>query len=406
MQYIKVSTIYPISFIRQDESWAKIVEWFKKYNVTFDITLDFENVGFSEPWTLPSFIELVKMKNVSFKLYHDEDLFKTITALFISEGEDTNRLYFEPAPKVVKLTNVEKKIKLNGEHFESLFKREGKQFCLRMREHYDSINHYQTIRFIEYAMHSIIEKEHAKSFLLDFKGIALDDSIIDTIGALISSMADAGIEVLVDLGTEEEYRHLALYEVAHTPVSNENRFKTFREAVTNTPNMVGVLTRYKHSDKLDEFGRQGKGESSVSRIAIFKGLKKNNKGVVVAVFQTFNINYFYTKFHWACEHDGEQLEKLEYSKVEVMLPELGFMNEFLGKRYHFSEISQGSVEESTYLAINTNGHVKTVKVTIPERAKLVFDDWGIKYNKEQLNERIKYTLDKLGLEGYTKQFEE
>lgn len=400
MQYIKCCDIYNINFIRQNESWEKITEYFKKYKITGEVLIDFEGVSFSSPWLLPSFIELVKMKNIHFKIYHDEDMYNTLTALFISEGEDPNRLSFVEAPKVVKMTNVEKKVQLNGERIVDKFSYNDGTYTIVVGEVYGKVSHYQTINFIEYAMNILINKNGAKSFLIDFKGMTLEDSVLDVIGDLTRRMGENNIEVSVDLESEAEYRYLALYEVAHTSISNKTRFNIVRDTVRKYPSMVGILTRYKHSEKLDEFGRQGKGESSVSRIAIFKGLTKNKEGIVVAVFQTFNTNYLYTRLHWYCDHGDEELEKLEYSRVEVTLPDLGFLNHFLGKKYHFSEISQGDISESISFTLRDNGHIKSVGVTIPERAKLVFDDWGVKYNKQQLDMRIKETLENLGLPGY------
>ncbi len=402
MKYIKAVNIYPVNFIRQEESWAKIVQYFEERQIDEDVMLDFENVGFSNPWTLPSFIKLVKMKKLWFKIYHDEECYNTLTALFISEGEDTTRLIFVPAPKIVKLSNIEKKVKINGENLVKSFVKEGDTYCLKVADCYSAISHFQTIGFIEYAMNILIDTQKAKKFLLDFNNIELGETIIDSIGEVLNRAKENNVEVIVDLGTEEEYRQLALYEVANTSISNAERFRIIKEAYTKHPNMVGILTRYKHSDKLDKFGRQGKGESSVSRIAIFRGLRKNKDNVVVAVFQTFNINYFYTKFHWYCEHGEEELNKLEFSKVEVMLPELGFMNDFLGKRFHFSDIGQAFPEENVTFAMDNGGRITSVSLTIPERAKVVFDDWKVKYNEEQLNERIEYTLKKLGLPGYQK----
>lgn len=405
MTYIKAKAIYPVSYIRQNESWEKITEYFKKYDIKDKIMLDFEGVGFNAPWELPAFIELVKMKNVYLKLYFDKEVYNTVMALFISEGEDTDRLFFVEAPKVVKVTNVEKKVESNGLRLVNYFENKSGTYFLKVANQYPNISHYQTISFIEYAMSELIEKQGAKSFFLDFNDIILNESVLNAIGALINKMGELNIEVSVDLGTEDDYRHLALYEVAHTEISSAERFKTIRDTIKKYPNMVGILTQYKQSKKIDEFGRYGKGESSVSRIAIFKGLKKNKDNVVVAVFQTFNINYFFTKFHWYCEHGDEELEKLEYYKVEVTLPELGFLNSFLGKKYHFSEISQGSKEESIRLVTPYAGHICSVSVTIPERAKMVFDDWNIKYNEEQLNNRIESTLNKLGLPGYEAELE-
>ena len=56
-----------------------------------------------------------------------------------------------------------------------------------------------------------------------------------------------------------------------------------------------------------------------------------------------------------------------------------------------------SKEESKVVIVGVDDNDSNIKklCTIPERMKIVFDDWGVKYNKEVLDKAIKDTKEAL-----------
>ena len=159
--------------------------------------------------------------------------------------------------------------------------------------------------------------------------------------------------------------------------------------------MPGMLIKYKKSKALDDFGREGKGEVVSSRIAIYRGLKQSKTGQPVAMIEVFNNNYFYTIEHWMVEHDYEEPTSLHSETLEIGLDELGVCDMFLGSKYHFLlPVQQNESETQVVIKeVDENGKNVKVRCTIPERMKIVFDSWGVKYNEESLDEAIKNTKE-------------
>jgi hypothetical protein len=81
------------------------------------------------------------------------------------------------------------------------------------------------------------------------------------------------------------------------------------------------------------------------------------------------------------------------------MEQLGFQDVFIGLDYHFIEPIQQDISENRtiILGIDENGNNIKQSCTIPERMKYVFDDWGVDYNKEKLEEAIKKTRENLGI---------
>ena len=167
-------------------------------------------------------------------------------------------------------------------------------------------------------------------------------------------------------------------------------------------NHVGILTKYKDGRAKDEFGRSGKGEKISVRIALFKGFTRDTNDEILAHFQSYNNNYFYTHDHWYLEHDGEELNDLIYDDVYVKIDDLGIYNDFVGARYHFSSAVQYRPEGSVTMyhmesISDTKSSVVGERYTIPERIKAVFDDFGVDYDQESLDAYIESTRKILGL---------
>ena len=114
-------------------------------------------------------------------------------------------------------------------------------------------------------------------------------------------------------------------------------------------------------------------------------MKKNRDGEVELHFNSYNGNTFYTKEHWALEHDNHVLSGLEVTHEVVLLSHFGLYNNFIGSKHHFIEPVQLNSEDSmTMYGVNENGGVSRTVMTIPERIQAVFDDFDVEYDKEAL----------------------
>ena len=97
------------------------------------------------------------------------------------------------------------------------------------------------------------------------------------------------------------------------------------------------------------------------------------------------------------EHDNESLKQLLFEDVSIPVSEFGMYNDFLGSKYHLITPVQNNPEDSIMMfGVDSTGKITSTRMTIPERIKAVFDDWGIKYDTESLQSYIQKTHEKLG----------
>ena len=228
-------------------------------------------------------------------------------------------------------------------------------------------------------------------YVLYTKNIHIHDSVLEKLIVFTEELRLEGLEFefLSDNKDMMDRYHASYVYVNSKYLTVEDKIKIISNIIPK--HTVGMLARYKSSRALDKFGREGSGEIIICRAAIFLGFKKVGD-VVNAVFLEFNGNTFYTKDHWYLDNDGEVLKRLEKNIVSMDIEDLGIYNKFLGKKYHFMEpIQTDSEGYTTMYKLDENGRVKHEKVSIPERIKLVLDDWGIKYNKELLDKCIEKT---------------
>lgn len=206
-------------------------------------------------------------------------------------------------------------------------------------------------------------------------------------------MANKGVTVTIHSDDEEVMNKVNIYQTlsSNKSMSVSDKLNIIKSKLS--VGKVGMLIKYKDSKATDEFGRKGRGKPISCRVAIFGGLKLVDKTPTISI-RTFNGNTFFTSTHWSLEHDNAILRNLDYTDELIPIDQFGMYNDFLGSRYHFIAPIQTRKEDTiTMYGLNEQGKVTHDKVTIPERIKLVLDDWEIKYDAESLDRCIKETKE-------------
>jgi hypothetical protein len=390
------------------------------------ITIDFHGINVVEPWDFSSFKQLIKKENIYMKFTNCEELVNRIKMMYLFDGYDENHVENVVIEMPKEKTLEERRIEMYSAEIVKSFEIEDNKAYFKVANRYDQLQNTNTVAYIKAAIDTIVEKHGVNKVLLDFEGIKALNNVLEIFADLIVDYASKGIDLNINIVDEEDYKNMGLfmYKATTKVFDDKAKFEVVRDIAKEKPLLCGMLLTYKKSRALDEFGRSGKGEVISSRIAIFaglgpagsnKGLVKNILGIdvkgevaldygdkksgrVVAKFITFNSNYFCTKTQWLVEHDNELLESLKFDVVEVSMDELGFGDHFLGSRYHFIEPIQKDIKENTTLIVGINDNGSNIKklCTIPERIKVVFDDWGVKYNSKELDNAIELTRKQLG----------
>ena len=232
---------------------------------------------------------------------------------------------------------------------------------------------------------------------------------VEDISKEVFELAKQGIDVTVasmDNKTTERLR-LWLSKTASREYTEEQRLQILKE--TTTKGFVGMLTRYKKTERRDEFGRSGDGEAVACQPAIYLGIRKDKSGVTVAVFKQFFLKTFMPKLQWAMDNDGDEHPGLESRILEIPLVHLGIHGMYMGRFYHFREPNLQTANDivTTYMAQESDGSdghevgdtvAKVVRVSLPQHIKNTLEDFDIEYDTESLNASIresKALLDKL-----------
>ena len=412
----KLREIYSVDTISQDKGWKKINEAVS--TIDDDITIDFSGINVVEPWQCAEFRTLLENPKVHMIFSNMESMVKRIQMMCIIEGLDENRIVNKYVEVPKEKTSDEKKIEYNGKELaEKYFKvdTENNVVTFNVNDKYSQIHSTNTLNYVEFAIRKISEETGIKKFIIILGTISIQNNVLEFLANMIVNFKIEGLELLVDADNEETCKNLGLFvHIANNSKYNSSaRYEIIRKSIKEgTP---GILIKYKKSKAVDEFGRHGKGEVVSSRIAIFRGFKPGNKTITtqrtlpdgtvrvvneipyVMLVDTYNNNLFYTKQHWMVEHDNEEPRKLMPEKVEIGMEEVGFADEFLGSKYHFIFPVQDKPEESQVVIKDLDDEGKNIKqlCTIPERMKIVFDDWGIKYDVESLDRAIENTKEHL-----------
>lgn len=394
----KLKELYNVDTISQDKGWKKVgiaIGEIQK-GTDDDIMIDFSSTNVVDPWQSIEFNKLLKNNKLHMRFVNNEQIVNKIKMMCIIYGISTDRIENIVVEIPKEKTVEEKKIEQFGKSLMQYFKDDGhNELVFNVSDRYDQLQSTNTVNYIDFAIRELNKTNGATNFIIVLNRITVLSNVIRAFAKLIVDYKEIGVTLKIDTDNNDLAKELGLFIhlATNDRYTNSERVKAFNKLKPNTP---GILIRYKKSKATDDFGRQGKGEIVSSRIAIFKCINNNGNGDI-AVINTFNNNYFYTKQHWMIEHDNEEPTSLHEEEISIPMEEIGLYDEFLGSRYHFIMPVQRSIDESKVVIVDIDENGKNLKrlCTIPERMKIVFDDWGIEYDKDAIEKAINDTTTKL-----------
>lgn len=390
----KLKELYQVDTISQDKGWGKVHEALG--DLQEDVEIDFSNINVVDPWQCPEFKKLLRDKHVHMVFVNSESMVNRIKMMCIIDGLDETRIRNKVVEVPREKTPEEKKIEHYGNELIPIFDVTPDGVAvLELEKKYSQIQSTNTLNYVDYAIREIHNMQGLDKFILKIGKLVILPNVLQVIADMMVQYESEGFHLLVDCEDEETQKNMGLF--IHIATTNKYDIKERSIAISKAlkTNMPGMLIKYKKSKALDDFGREGKGEVVSSRIAIYRGLKQSKTGQPVAMIEVFNNNYFYTIEHWMVEHDYEEPTSLHSETLEIGLDELGVCDMFLGSKYHFLlPVQQNESETQVVIKeVDENGKNVKVRCTIPERMKIVFDSWGVKYNEESLDEAIKNTKE-------------
>lgn len=361
-----------------------------------DYMFDFKGIELVDPWLNDAFNKFINDSRVHMQLYSSEKTAYTINTMCVLGGMKSGRVFNTDivAPKA--MTADEKRVIAMAKQLQDYFvvNDENKTALFNVYKRFDQLGSVQTIDFIEAAIRTFDNEHFGYSITMDLDSIFIQKNILELLSNKLDEMLSEGIALSIISQDKEVNDKIGL----HRHLSNnreytvEDRLEMFRNI---KPGTVGMLSKYKSSRGVDEFGRQGNGEVVSCRVAIFRGMRSGGitaGGNDMPVFEVYNGDKFYTRQHWELEHDFDELDELEVVNIIPDVTEVGLYGEFLGSKYHFMEPIQYDTSGSTVMySLDDNGRLVTEKLSIPERIKRVLKDWGIEHDKEKLEYCIEET---------------
>lgn len=398
MNTIKAKGILSVDTISKgnDTPWKRLNDYIIA-NIHEPTEFDFEKINVVHPYNSPEFSKLLANPLFYMTLHEQDKVADSIKLLCTFNGINPDKIKNITAVKPVEMTKEERNIDKISNELLGYIVKIGDTAVIEVYKRFDQIGQPSTIDYIVRA----VEKHHdvtgCTEYIIKNKGNSIQDNIINYMTVVFGKVALKGIHIRLDSDNKDINDKIEISIGINTQqYTKEDRFSIMKEQLK--VNKVGILTKYRESRSKDEFGRMGKGEKVSIRPAIFKGFKKSSSNEIYACFESYNSKYLYTREHWELEHDGEELQELVKDEVVIRLDELGIYNDFIGTKYHFSSAVQFEPGgETTMYQIETKedgtSSIKGIVYTIPERIKAVFDDFGVEYDKEGLDNYIKATQD-------------
>lgn len=395
----KFKELYAVDQISQNKGWIKLHEALKQLDTDEDIQINFEGIKVMEPWSCPEFIEILKNPKIHMIFKNRDELVNRIKMTCILNGAYPNNIDNIEVEKVKEKTPEERKIEQYGEGLVKLFEPDTSRedtLIIDLRKKYTQLQNTSTLNYIKYAIDKLYKETGKSRYVIIIGKMSILDNVLELFASIIIKYKAKGICVEIDLDNPDAVTKMGLYLHKETAKEFDTKERAIHIKKRVKNGLPGLLIRYKKSKGLDDFGRFGKGEVVSSRIAIIRDVivrTKDNK--IVAIVESYNNDYFYTRQQWMIEHDNEMLPSLNMDKLEIPLDELGFMDDFLGSSYHFLEPIPFDDTDNCKIITDIDEDGKNVikKCTLPERMRYVFDDWGIEYTLDDMEEFILRTKE-------------
>lgn len=391
----KLKELYQVDTISQDNSWERVIRAVEAIKEHMDIHIG--DVNIIEPWNCLNFKQLLREHDIRLIFTNNKDMVNRIKVMCIFDGIDDSKVENMEVKREEKETPGQLRLARCGKELADFFKVDCGQAVFNMKDRYTQLFNPETTEVIDYAMRYIHDNQGVNKFMLNMGGINTSNSILENIADMIIRYEMDGLDLSVDTDNEEYGKNLKMFLHKSTAKTYDSRARLRAISKHLSVNEAGILIKYKKSRAVDEFGRHGHGEVVSSRMAIFLGIEGSGSNAV-AVFRSFDSNYFYTRQSWMINNENEIPDSLVSNIVKMKLDEIGIGDLFIGKDYHFIKPVQRDLKESMIIAygIGEGGRVLKKEFTIPERMKAVFDDWGIAYDSRKLMAAIEDTEREIG----------
>lgn len=397
MAVIKLKELYPATQVssRNAEAWKLVYDAIEEFPNDEKVVVDTEGMLIEDPCSNVDFKKLMTDSRVHILLHNSTTVMNLIKVFCVSCGYSEDRVQNEG---VVEQIIIEKP-KFDEElvdRFLSTHTVEEGNIILDVSKTVSQVGSEMTVKSIIEALKRASASNNIKSIILDFNSIHIQDNVLPVLHSMLKELSETCIIKVANLPDAQKFNVIkSADEGFNSEIPFKEKVKYFKECMEK--DTVGFLAKFKETKKKDLLGRYGDGVPLWSKFAIYRGCKKRGEklsdGLTVA-FDVFNASDFYTKIHQIMEFENEN-PTLPHMRVTMDFDELGIMDKYTGSTYHFNLPIQYRKQDSRNMRVEIMYGGQRVNlfdtVRLPEVAKYVLEDFGIKYNKAKLQEAIDIT---------------
>lgn len=409
MVTIKVKELYPYTQIsqRNNKAWKLVHDKVKEYTDS-EIEVDTEGLLIENPTGNMDFRKLMGDTRVTLVLHNSTELESLIKIYLMSCGYDESRVRNEG---IIEQVVIEKKGYRENlvTDFMTMFEKEGADLYIDISKRVTQVGSESTLESIIEAIKRKVKEVNdgvsnagsedsvgdiikVNRVIIDFNNMHIQEHILSALHTMLKELAQSITVTVVNLPDAKAFNDIKNEDEGfNSSIPLKERWQLFKEYIPK--GTVGFLCMFKKTRRVDRLGRHGDGKPIWSRFAVFRGIRKDDKKIRL-VFDVYRTSEFFTKAHQELEFEEEN-PSLTPIRVEMGLNQIGILDKFTGTDYHFNYPIQYRSSDSIHMRTiqrfgNEYGTVFG-PVRLPEVAKYVLDDFGVKYNEEKLEYAIKET---------------
>ena len=385
MTIMQVKDIINVDTIsRSTTAWGSIIKAIE--GVEGDVQLDFRGIQLIEPWMNEEFKQLMKDGRVYLKVYTAEELKTTIELMLALGNLKTGRVENEDILSPYVMSPKDKQVKLIKANILREMGMVDNVMTIDFSHIVSYITESVTIEALRQAVCQIHSENGCKHFKVLLSGVSATDPMLIKMAETINSLNEEGITLEIDSNDEDAIGKIITFQcVGSKKLTIQERYDIFKDTIK--PRIVGMLTKYERSGRLDSLGRMGDGKPIICRPAIFDGFVKHGR-MPFAKFTSFALKTFYTRQDYYLDNDGAVLKRPKTIAVEIPISDIGICDKFTGREFHFNMPVQLDKDDSLTISKINDNKIETKKVLLPEFIKMVLDDYNIEYDERALLDAI------------------
>lgn len=386
MAVFNLNKILGINIINSSNSEKRFTDIKNLINSTDDkeIVLDLDSFDIQDR-SNQDFMDIISDPRVSFNVYENKDLADYINLYsMLSTGRQTAKSYVTPIkPKEY----VDEELERFKETFKNVMKVNGNEGYIRITDAFGFINRDNIINAIFYNVNEFLSKNKQNKFIIDFTDCETGDSQVDILAIDILKIKNKypnRLNVVIPDARLKNTLSLAMNMREIKNFSAKDKLKILDEHFVLYT--AGILTSYVTRGKKDMYGRSGNGKVATNLPAIYLG----RKGDVLA-FRVFRAENFETRDEYMFEHDYEEHPGLKSEIRKCNINDIGLAGYWMGSEFQFNLPIQYKPDQLYNYYKQFGDSTRLIKVSLPQHMKMVFDDFGIKYDDISLRDSIVYT---------------